>query len=173
MPPKAPEVRKIARDEVEPTLKGLGFKHSAKPQPRWTSAQNDVSVTFRLIFSPWNYGDAPEGYEFTGEIEVATTQPIALLRLFHGLTDAQRETFRQLQNQVIGKIPIDEDELDRLPPEWQADRLAQVAPRLTPYPANVEVWFRYLDEVDVRRWCQFIAEVLPGCVEQAVQLRLR
>ena len=169
MPPKAPEVRRIARQVLDPALSGIGFQYRVRPQPRWTTKRGDATVTFRLLFSPWNYGDAPTGYEFTGELEVETTQPVALLRLFHGLSDAEREDFRRRQNLVIAKIPVDEAELDALPPEWQADRLAQVAPRWAPYPRNVEVWFRYIDETDVRRWRQFIADVLPGCVELILQ----
>jgi hypothetical protein len=172
VPPKASEVRRIAREELEPTLAGMGFRHGTKHRREWTRTHAEALVTFRLLFSPWNYGDGLDGDEFTGELEVATTataERAANLRLFHGLTDAQRETFRLLQNLVIAKIPLDEEELDRLPPEWQSDRLVRVAPRWAPYPAKVDVWFRYHDEVDVRRWCRFIAEVLPGCVEQVVR----
>jgi len=172
VPPKASEVRRIAREELQRTLAPMGFRHRVKPRREWTRTHGETVVTFRLLFSPWNYGHAPDRYEFTGEVEAETTATegsVASLRLFHGLTDVQRETFRQLQNLVIAKIPLDEEELDRLPPEWQSDRLVRVAPRWAPYPANVDVWFRYHDEVDFRRWCRFIAEVLPGCVEQVVR----
>jgi hypothetical protein len=36
-----------------------------------------------------------------------------------------------------------------------------VAPRFAPNPPLGDVWFRYVDEVDVHRWMDFIRRVLP------------
>jgi hypothetical protein len=112
--------------------------------------------------SKWNRRDSPDGCEFTAELVVIRGEPIAGGRLFGLLTEAEREEHRQIQNLVIAKLPLDEAELDRLPPAWQADRLVRVAPRFAPYPPNEDIWFRYTDDSDVYRWMDFIGGVVPG-----------
>ncbi len=88
-------------------------------------------------------------------------------RLFDLLTADEREEHRRLQNLVIAKLPLDEEELEHLPPEWQADRLVRVTPRLVPYPPSMtDVWFRYMDENDVHTWMRFIARVLSGAIDR-------
>jgi hypothetical protein len=121
---------------------------------------------FRLQLSKWNRRDSPDGCEFTAELEILRGDPVSGGRLFGLLTDGEREEHRRIQNLVIAKLPLDEAELDRLPPEWQADRLVRVTPRLAPYPPNDDIWFKYVDDSDVRRWMDFIGGVLPGAFDR-------
>jgi hypothetical protein len=119
--------------------------------------------------SKWNYSDSADGYEFAADLQRDQDKLAAGARLFDLLTSEEREEHRAIQNQVIAKLPLDEADLEGLSPEWQADRLARVAPRLAPYPPTLnDLWFRYLDEEDVRRWMKFIGRVLPGAFDRLV-----
>jgi hypothetical protein len=69
---------------------------------------------------------------------------------------------------VTGRFVVGAFEsLRRRPPEkvrsWY---LAKFEPELGPYTGHSDVWLRYYDEGDVRRWGEFIAEVLPGAVSR-------
>ncbi len=164
--PKAPHVRRLAHEILDPLVAPLGFKAVAGVRSGWVGRQGDTTITFDLFFSKWNYGGLPDPYEFTIDFVVATDGPIGGDRLFHLLSEEQREEHRQIQNLVIAKIPLDEEALSRLPPEWQADRLAAVGPRFAPYPPNLDIWCRYLDATDVRRWMGFIGRVLPSLLDR-------
>lgn len=163
--PKAQLVRRVAHEILDPLVAPLRFK-SAGVRRGWSARSGDITTTIDLTFSPWNYGATSEPYEFTIDFAVSREGPIAGNRIFFLLSDDQRDELRQIQNLVVAKIPIDEDELSRLPPEWQADRLAQVAPRFAPYPPNVDVWFQYLDVGDVRRWMELIGRVIPSLLDR-------
>lgn len=151
-------------------MASLGLSPTRVGRSGWAGPWRTSWLSFHLLLSKWNYGDAPDGYEFTAEFEVARDRdglPLAGGRLFDFLTAEEREEHRKAQNLVIAKLPLDEEELEHLPPEWQADRLARVAPRLVPYPPSVRgLWFRYMDEQDVRTWMPFIGRVLPGVLDR-------
>ncbi len=169
MPPKSNVVRRIADAELRPVMTSLGMTLSrGVPRSGWTGHRGSVALGFYLQLSKWNYGASPDGYEFTAEIEAMRNgRPVAGARLFSILTAEEREWHRKIQNLVIAKLPLDEDELERLPPEWQADRLIRVAPRLAPYtPSMTDIWFRYVDDADVRSWMRFIGRVLPGAIDR-------
>ncbi len=89
-------------------------------------------------------------------------------RLFELLTPAEREPHRQIQNLVIAKTPFDESRLEALSPLDQAAMLAKHMPRFVPYDPRLDhdVWFRYLDEEDVRRSMRSIADVLPDATSR-------
>ncbi len=164
----APDSRtfhRIARTSLRPHLEPLGL-HQRRPGEEWVSGTADERRAFRLQLSKWNRLDSPDGCEFAAELEIIRHEPIAYGRLFGLLTDAEREDHRKIQNLVIAKLPLDEAELDHLPPEWQADRLARVAPRLAPYPPNHDIWFRYVEAADVSGWMEFIGGVLPGAFDR-------
>ena len=164
--PGSKAIRKIARDELRPVLTQLGLRPNRRAGGGCATQDSAERLLFRLQLSKWNSVESPDGCEFTAELQVDRSEPVAGGRLFTLITDQEREEHRQLQNLVIAKLPLDEAELDRLPPEWQADRLVRVAPRLAPYSRGEDVWFRYVDEVDVRRWMAFIRRVLPGATER-------
>ncbi|MDQ3554312.1 MAG: hypothetical protein M3395_07885 [Chloroflexota bacterium] len=138
------------------------------PRSGWRGQRGSASLSFVLQFSKWNYGESRDGYEFTAEVQVDRGGLSgAGGRLFDFLTADEREEHRRIQNLVIAKLPLDEAELEHLPPAWQADRLVRVAPRLAPYaPSMTHVWFRYMDEDDVRAWMRFIGRVLPGALDR-------
>jgi hypothetical protein len=117
--------------------------------------------------SKWNRRDSPDGCEFTIELQLNGEQSSVGWRLFDLLTADEREEHRRIQNLVIAKLPLDEAELETLSPEWQADRLARVVPRLAPYPPQArDIWFRYLDDDDVARWMTFVGRVLPNAIHR-------
>jgi hypothetical protein len=165
-PPKAQHVRRIANEIVSRTLVDLGFRPTRSGRPGWLGELDGEAVGLYLQFSKWNHRASDDGYEFTVDVEVTGDRPIAGARLFELLTDEEREAHRQLQNLVIAKLPFDDEAVSRLPPLWQADRLVRVTPRFVPYRSGVDVWFRYLDEQDVRRWMEFIRQVLPGALRR-------
>jgi hypothetical protein len=172
-PPKAAEFRRIARAELKPVLARLDLQ----PQPSvglggWTRAEPDGWLVFWLQLSHWNSGFAPDEFEFTAELQLGD-DPVAGLggprrRLFDLLTTSEREDHRQIQNLVIAKTHLDQTWLDGLSPGDRAIVLARYMPRFVPYDSrrDQDVWFRYVDVEDVRRWMKFIETVLPGVVSR-------
>jgi hypothetical protein len=158
---------RIAREELKPVLSRLGLRPSRNSRGVWAGTTVTGQLRLRLQLSKWNRLGSLDGYEFTIELQLDREEPIAYARLFRLLSGEELEEHRQIQNQVIAKLPLDEAELDRLPPEWQADRLVRVTPRLAPYPrgSGPDIWFKYLDENDVHRWMRFISRALPGAVD--------
>lgn len=164
--PNSRDVHRLAREELRPVLSRLGLRPNRGQGGGWVAAVAGERLRLRLQLSKWNSADSPNGSEFTVELQMDRNRPVAGGRLFSVLADQEREELRQIQNLVIAKLPVEEEELDRLPPQWQADRLARVTPRLAPYPPGEDVWFRYVDEDDVRRWMVFIGRVLPGAADR-------
>ena len=174
-PPKSSEVMRIAREELQPVLAHLGLRPSRGSRGVWAGTTERGLLRLRLQLSKWNKGDSPDGYEFTVELQLDRDQPIAFARLVGLLSSDEREEHRQIHNSVIAKLPLDEAELDTLPPEWQSDRLLRVAPKLAPYPPDpgLDIWFRYMDDDDVYRWMRFIRRALPGAVDRLAALTPR
>jgi hypothetical protein len=160
----------IAREELGPILLPLGLNPTRNARGVWAGTLNALHVQLRLQASKWNDPNPDDPNAFTVELHLASNEPLASARLFGLLSTEELEEHRKIQNQVIARMPLDETELDSLPPEWQADRLLRVAPRLAPYPPNPgpDVWFNYLDATDIHRWMQFIGRVLPGAINRLV-----
>lgn len=163
--PDSKTFHRIARASLRPHLAALGFRQQ-RQGGEWVSETAGQQRSLRLQLSKWNQRDSPEGCEFTAELQIWAPRADRYGRLFGLLTDEGREDHRRIQNLVIAKLPLDDAELDRLPPAWQADRLARVAPRLAPYAPNVDIWFKYVDASDVSRWMEFIGGVVPGAFDR-------
>ncbi len=169
MLPASTEVLAIAREELRSTLASLRLKRETERS--WTGPIGSGWLRFRIQL--WDRGSLDDQW-FTGELELDGEDGGAFGRILSLLTDEEREEHRQIQNLVIAKSPLDETELDTLPPEWQAERLTGVTPRLAPYPPDPpdeDVWFRYVDADDVRRWMRFIGRVLPDAVDRLERMR--
>jgi hypothetical protein len=162
----------MAREELRSVLSQLSLHPESNSRGSWAGTSEFGHLQLRLQLAKRNYGDSSDGYEFAADLQRSEGKLAAGARLFSLLTHDELEEHRAIQNQVIAKLPLDEASLESLPPKWQADRLARVAPRLAPYPPtlNLDLWFRYLDEEDVRRWMKFIGRVLPGAFGRLVPI---
>jgi hypothetical protein len=74
---------------------------------------------------------------------------------------------RQLQNHVIRKLPRPPSSFVlAFPEQLRPWYLAKFDPELGSYTASSDVWLRYHGEGDVRRWGDFVAEILPSAVSR-------
>lgn len=173
MPPTSKEFQRLVREIVAPALAAVGFS-----RPRgvglggWVRAERSSWSVVWVQLSRSNYGDTPEGYIFTVEVQLGE-QPIAgtapdRARLYGLVTAAEREEHLAIHNAVAGKA--------RPRPEMVGDPttgnmdwyLSAFRPRTEPFDPILDVWFRYTDEADARRWLEFVARVLPGAIDRFV-----
>jgi hypothetical protein len=174
VPPKSKEFQQLVREILSPSLAALGFT-----RPRdvgfggWRRPEGPGWLIVWTQLSRGNYGDASEGYKFIVELQLGAAthagsgDPRA--RLYELLTDDQRADVLRVHNEVIVKTRPDPAMLGLLKPAWvRADYLASFQRRSTPFPSMDDVWFRYTDVDDVRRWLGFIASVLPEAIDRFV-----
>jgi hypothetical protein len=125
-----------------------------------------------LWFQPhrWN-GTHSAGFRFTVELRLAD-RPILhsagpFARLPTLLSEADRETLRQMENRTLARVPLpDPTYLRTLPESMRPTMLADWKPRLQPYPSDEDVWFRLADRSDLESVLAFIARVLPGSIDR-------
>ena len=173
MPPTSKEFQRLVREIVAPALAAVGFS-----RPRgvglggWVRAEGNSWSVVWVQLSRANYGDTPEGYLFTVEVQLGE-EPIAgsarsRARLYGLLTDAERDEHLQIHNVVAGKArprPAMLGDPTTGDMDWY---LSAFRPRTEPFDQILDVWFRYTDEEDARRWLDFVARVLPGAVDRFV-----
>jgi hypothetical protein len=83
------------------------------------------------------------------------------------LTPGERDEVRSLQNQVIKKLrPPPQNHwvhtLDASTRKWYFAKFDLIR---DPLGELDDVWMRYADEADVRRWADFLVSVLPQLIE--------
>lgn len=81
-------------------------------------------------------------------------------RLYRLLSDEERLAHLAIHNHVVVKVRPDPFLLNGLGDEY----LSEFQLRSIPFDRRDDVWFRYADEDDVRRWLAFVAHVLPAAI---------
>ena len=165
MPPKSKEFHRIAREMLAPVLAEQGFS-----RPRtvgrggWARHEGAGWLVIWTQLNRRNYGDAPDGYAFVVEMQLGD-EPVAGVvgprgRLYRLLSDEERLAHLAIHNRVVVKLRPDLFLLEGLGDEY----FLEFQPRSIPFDRSDDVWFRYADEEDVRRWLAFVAQVLPATI---------
>jgi hypothetical protein len=128
-----------------------------------------LTFWFQCSIAGW---ELHSGSQFTLEFqESSDPQPghgTRSCRFIALLTADEREQVRLLQNEVIKK-------LRRPPPDHWAHTLNGDAKKWyfagfdlvsSPYQEQDDVWMRYVDQADVRRWADFHATMLPRLIDR-------
>jgi hypothetical protein len=163
---------KTLRDVVGPWAKTAGFKRGGggmlsyvRPAPSGACFQ---TFWFQCSQDGW---DAFVGSKFTLEFQEASEpQPghaRRRCRFTPLLTADEREQVRILQNVVITKLrPPPRDHwahsLNRQTKKWYFAKFDLIR---DPFGADDDVWMRYADEADVRRWAEFLVPLLPRMLQ--------
>lgn len=165
---------KTLRDVVGPWTKTAGFKRAGGGMLSYVRGAPGAgfhTFWFQCSRDGW---DGFAGSKFTLEFQEASEPEPGhsgrRSRFIPLLTADEREQVRSLQNVVIKKL--------RLPPRdhW-AHTLDGETKKLyfakfdlirDPLGANDDVWMRYADEADVRRWADFLVRLLPRMIEDFV-----
>jgi hypothetical protein len=75
-----------------------------------------------------------------------------------------------MENRAIAKLPPpDRAVLRALPEELRRSLLANRKPRLQPYRAGEDIWFRCADHDDLRATLEFVARVLPPAIDRFLE----
>jgi len=172
---KSNELYQHLRAGLSGWFKSAGFKRAPKAQLGW----HDGTVFVWIQCDQWGW-DRFAGSSFFVNIQrggepVPWNAPTE--RLQQLLTDAELETARRLQNEVIGKLqPPPPEYVEQLRTAFakhsqNADGLVDALltafrPVDSPYRANQDFSFRYFDEHDVRGWSAFLVNVLPRITER-------
>jgi hypothetical protein len=173
LPPTSKEFQRLVREILAPALAGAGF---SRPQSvglgGWARDEGGSWSVAWVQLSRSNYGNTPEGYLFTVEVQLGD-EPVAgtgrsRARLYGLLTDAERAEHLAIHNAVAVKArprPAMLGEPTTGDMDWY---LSDFRPRSAPFEPFLDVWFRYTDEEDARRWLAFVARVLPGAIDRFV-----
>jgi hypothetical protein len=170
-PPKATEFRRLVRDVLAPVLADLGFSRPpGVGLGGWTRPQDGKWLVIWTQLSRSNIGDDPEGFRFTAELQLGD-EPVAggvgpRTRLWNLLDEEERAEHLGIHNEVIRKARPNPDLLALMEGSRKRAYLAEFAPREVPFDARADVWFRYTDELDARRWLEFIGRVLPAVIDR-------
>lgn len=174
MPPKSKQFQALVREILAPAMKDLGFSRPRTVGLRgWARPSGSSWLVAWAQLNRWNYGDDPEGYSFTFEMQLGD-EPVAGLgekreRLYHLLSDAEQRRFVEIHNGVIAKVePNPELQAAMSPTEW-AVHFEDLRPRDTLFSRLDDPWLRYTDEVDLRTWLGFVANVLPGAIHRFIE----
>jgi hypothetical protein len=112
MPPKSRSFHALVRETLVPAMKDLGF---AQPKGAGLGALTRAEGSSWLVawtqLSKRNYGDSPEGYSYTFEIQLCD-EPVAGLggpreRLCQLLSGDERAEFGPIHNNVMSKVVPD------------------------------------------------------------------
>lgn len=88
-------------------------------------------------------------------------------RVYFLLTAAEREKMRELQNNMIKRLPPLETVLE----PWELKISGEFAKPYRkviskPFNPRTDVWMRYRDEEDLVSWTSFIGRILPSLIER-------
>lgn len=170
-PPRATEFRRLVGDALAPKLADLGFSRPpGVGLGGWTRPQDGKWLVIWTQLSRSNIGDDPEGFRFTVELQLGD-EPVAggvgpRARLWTLLDDGERAAHLGIHNKVIRKARPNPGLLARMEGSRKTAYLAEFKPRDAPFDARADMWFRYTDELDARRWLEFIGHVLPAVIDR-------
>ena len=171
---KSVELHRLARQELGPQMVALGFNRiPGRSGASWARPQPGNWLVLWLQPSQSNDGYAP-GFRFTVELALSSDPIIGAngsrARLPTLLADHEREELRHMENRTIAKLPSPDPAFARLLPAAFRERwLAGWKPRVTPYRPDEDVWFRHIDQADVRDLMAFFRRVLPGAVARFLE----
>jgi hypothetical protein len=174
MPPKSKEFNALVRETLVPAMKDLGF---ARPKSArlgaWTRAEGSLWLVAWAQLSKRNYGDSPEGYSFTFEMQLGE-EPVAGLRgprerLYHLLSGDERAEFVAIHNDVMSKVVPDPQLKEFLSSRAWARHVEDLRPRDTLFSHLDDPWLHYIDEEDLRVWLGFLIRVLPGTIHRFIE----
>ena len=168
-PLRAPELHRLALQELDPQLRALGFKRTPKSSvASWTRRANDRWTVIWLQPSQNNDRFSP-GFKFTIEFALST-EPVTggngyRERLPNLLSDEEREELRRLENATIAHLrPPAKGLYATFPNGTREQLLGEWKPRKAPYPRGEDIWFRHANEDDVRHLMAFFQRVLPSAI---------
>lgn len=191
MPPlKAAALYRLARQLLDPTLIGLGFRRTTAAAggasgpdsngitvswpsgASWQRRQGDGWLIIYVALSEWNSSVGP-GYTFAIDLRLSNGAKAMIRdrsqRLPTLMTDREREDLRHLENRIIAKLPPPNMAVARMLDPWSREQyLAGWKARAEPYGPKQDVWFRQGNEADAREVFALCARVLPGAIDRLV-----
>jgi hypothetical protein len=171
MPPKSQAFRRIERRLLGPAMRDLGFgRPPGVGLSGWIRAEQESWLLVWTQLGKWNYGDNPEGYRFTMELQLGS-EPFAggfgrRLRYYKLLDRDQKQNHLAIYNQAIAKAKPDPELMSLLNERDQARHVDELRPRDHVPDRWDDPWLPYLDEADVEAWMGFLAEVLPAVLDR-------
>src|SRR5262245_24489527 len=171
---KSTDVYREARGVLAAWSKASGFKRTSGGMLGWTKVVADDHLFFWLQVSQDGW-DAYAGSKFVVEFQRSQSahmfdagRDVVRRRLPHFLRDHELEDVRTLQNDVIRSLqrpPRDYFlyQMDAKVVAWYEAKFDPVADR---YRRDEDIWFRYHEPAHVRRWAEFVMEVLPRVVHE-------
>lgn len=168
---KSNEVYRVLRAAIGPWAKAQGFGRAKSGMLAFVRPEPPGFLLFWCQCSQDGW-DRYGGSKFTVEFQVsAVDEPgagganVKRRRLAALLSANDLERVRPIQNDVIRKLPPPDPEyVAAFPDDVRSWYLAKFAPEVARYTAATDLWLRYHGEQDVKRWADFLAEVLPSAV---------
>lgn len=168
---KSTEVYKALREVLGPWCKQAGFKRTTGGVLGWhRPLPGGLHQVFWFQCSQDGW-DPYRGSKFIVEFQVSGEPAIGVglqrRRLPRYLDADQLEQVRALQNEVIRRLPKPPTDYFLLQMEDLADWYrAAFRERREPYASNEDIWLRYHQPEDVRRWAEWLLPHLPHLLER-------
>ena len=168
---KSTQVYTIIRDVIGPWAKSVGLKRGTRGMLNYVRSGDGLFHTFWFQCSQDGW-DSQTGSKFTLEFQESTKPEPGCagtrIRFFRLLSLDEREHLRSIQNSVISRLspPLRGHCSHDLEPDakkWYFEKFELVR---QPYPDGDDVWLRYGQDADVRRWAEFILEKLPRLLDE-------
>jgi hypothetical protein len=164
---KSPEVYGTLRRIIDPWSKSSGFKRKAGGMLSYLRPVAEAFETFWFQCAQGGW-DQYTGSQFTLEFQAADDPSpgngSSRCRFPGVMTPEELEQVRFLQNVVIRKLrpPPPDHWAHTLPGDTRKWYFARFDLIREPFQERSDIWLRYVDEADVRRWGEFILPLLPG-----------
>jgi hypothetical protein len=172
---KSTETYSILRGAIGPWCKSNGFVRVKGGMLGFVKPIGTKFLVFWFQVSRDGW-DAYAGSQFTTEFQVSSEDrpgaggaTVVRARLNALLQPEERESLRALQNDVIRRLPAPPPEhyILQMPDErvrvWYRAKFATVS---QPYSERDDVWMRYHESADVKRWADFVLPLLPAVSER-------
>ena len=163
---KSTEVYKILREVLAPWCREHGFKRIKSGMLGWHKriGQEYLVFWFQCSRDGW---DEYAGSKFIVEFQLASEPVIGIgrnrKRLPALLSKTQLDQVLKIQNEVISKLSPPHNAYIAL--HFSSDNaeyyLARFKPEKRSYRNNDDIWLRYHDEENVKKWGLFIKDNLP------------
>lgn len=169
---RSTEVYRTLRGVVKPWCKSAGFQKGTGGMLSYHRRVSPGHETFWFQCSQWGW-DAYTGSQFTVELQRASKWAPGngdlRSRFARLMTRDELERVRRLQNLVISRLTrpprdhwIHDDDVDA---DLRRSYFESFDPIELPHRTD-DVWLRYRDEADVRRWGDFLLPLLPSLLER-------
>jgi hypothetical protein len=167
---KSMQVYTIIREVIGPWAKSTGFKRGTGGMLNYVRPADDLFHTFWFQCSQDGWDDHT-GSKFTLEFQESTMPEVGCagtrIRFFALLTPDDRELVRSTQNSVISTLspPPRGHWAHGLEGDTKKWYLAKFELVREPYRETDDVWLRYGQASDVRRWAEFLLDQLPRLLD--------